>query len=174
MRSDALGLAALLGLSALLVTGSIVAASSLRQPWLWTGWLLFLVVLFFEALLLLRLRRAPRDPQWGSAPAPGKATFHLYATLFAVVLYLVHIDLRVPRGGFEIALTLLFSAFAGSSLVGAVLRRLPGKGPRLEWLERHWLHLHIPLVYCVLPFALLHGILAHAHGFLAHTFGVDG
>jgi hypothetical protein len=53
---------------------------------------------------------------------------HIYVGFFSVWLFLLHIGSRVPNGGLEIILAILFVAVAGSGIIGlAITRWLPSR-----------------------------------------------
>lgn len=88
-----------------------------------SGWVLFglLIVL---ALYTVR-KKLPFLPLFSSSQW---LQFHVYAGLLSVVLFCLHIDFRVPSGGLEIALTILYLIVVGSGLVGLALSRtIPGR-----------------------------------------------
>lgn len=57
----------------------------------------------------------------------GSATnwlqFHIYTGLLAVVLFVLHIEMRIPNGTLEVTLALLFLALVGSGILGLALSR---------------------------------------------------
>ena len=84
-----------------------------------SGWLLFGLVL---ALVMYNVRKPlPLLPLRTSI---DWLQFHVSAGLFTLVLFVLHIGLRVPDGPLEVTLALLFSAGAGSGLVGFILSRV--------------------------------------------------
>ena len=78
-----------------------------------TGWVLFvamLVLTFFNVRKKLAFLSLGRAETW--------LQIHIYLGLFTVVLFLIHLDFRLPRGWFEITLALLFALVSASGVVG--------------------------------------------------------
>ena len=100
-----------------------------------------------------------------------------------VVLFAIHIDMRVPNGWIGLALTILFIAVIASTIVGAVIihaatrardsvRRGADATPDGADLVavRRWLFVNVPLSYSLLGLAIIHGLFVHSHGTLAFYF----
>ena len=152
------------GLLGLALAGvSHVLTTTQRQPWFLTGWIL-LAALGWVGLRMLR-RAAGRDPS-PSTPSLPLAR----ANALLLVLYLWHTGFRLPHGGFEIALATLFGIYLASAVAGCLTGTDAAAPPSRRG---RWSWIHEPVAYSLIPFALLHGVLAHAHGFLAKTFGVS-
>ncbi|MBW8865208.1 MAG: hypothetical protein JF609_09870 [Verrucomicrobia bacterium] len=49
---------------------------------------------------------------------------HIYLGFFTTLLFLIHLNFRLPRGGFEITLALLFVLVSGSGMVGLFFSRV--------------------------------------------------
>ncbi len=49
--------------------------------------------------------------------------FHIYAGLLTVVLFVLHIEMRIPNGTLEVTLALLFLLIVGSGILGLALSR---------------------------------------------------
>jgi hypothetical protein len=95
---------------------------------LFSGWALFFLLL---ALALYTVRKKlPFLPLLSSAQW---LQFHIYAGLLSGVLFLLHIDFRIPDGALEQALAALYVAVFGSGVAGlglsrAIPRRLTTRG----------------------------------------------
>ncbi len=93
--------------------------------------------------------------------------------LATAALFALHLEFRAPNGWLESALAAMFVALVASGLAG-VLLQLGLRGGAIDaeetgpLLVRRWLFVHVPLSASVLSLGLLHGVLVHAHGFLAH------
>ena len=97
-------------------------AASVVSPYRTTflsGWLLFGLVL---ALVLYSLRK--RLPFLPKGTSIDWLRFHVSAGLLAVVLFGLHIGLRIPNGPLEVTLALLYAAAVVSGLVGLLLSRV--------------------------------------------------
>ena len=83
-----------------------------------SGWVLFgfmLLLALFNARKKLPFLPLGRSEQW--------LQLHIYGGFFTVVLFLIHLNFRLPRGGFEITLAVLFAIVTISGIVGLVLSR---------------------------------------------------
>jgi len=156
----------LVGASLFMIASAAVMRAALRPVGFQTGWALF-VLLAPLALVLLRRARA------------GSPTLPVHVGLLCAVLYLVHTGLRIPRGGFEIVLTLVSAGVVASGSLAALVvsarrrwRASPEPPRFLDTLESGCARVCVPLTYCLLALALLHGVLAHAHGLLARVLGL--
>lgn len=162
----AIGAGGVLFVAAVAFVGSRHVFAELRSPWFATGWLLAAV---FSTWLLLELWRTfrsqsvrPSSP-WLGALALGSAA-----------LFLVHVDVRLPRGGMEIAMTLVFATFAAGLLLNVLGRLLPleeAVGARVQRVGRL---VYLPAACSLFPLVVLHGLIIHAHGYLAHLSGAHG
>src|SRR5260370_42491787 len=93
-----------------------------------TGWVLL------AGILVLALYNARKKLPF--LPLGNSETWlqiHIYLGFFTVLLFLVHLKWRVPRGSFEIMLASLFALVSGSGIVGlffsrALARRLATRG----------------------------------------------
>ena len=103
----------LIFLLACLYTASVV--SPYRTTFL-SGWLLFV---FLLVLVMYNLRN--RLPFVSLAVSIDWFQFHVSAGLLTLVLFVLHIGLRVPNGLFEVTLALLYAAGAVSGIVGGIL-----------------------------------------------------
>lgn len=84
-----------------------------------TGWVLLL------AMLVLAVYNARKKLPF--LPLGNSETWlqiHIYLGFFTVLLFLVHLDFRAPRGGFEITLACLFLLVAASGVAGLLLSRI--------------------------------------------------
>ncbi len=89
----------------------------------YSGWAMFLMIL---ALTLFNIRKRLTPLPVGSAAA--WLQFHIYFGLLSGLVFVLHIGFRVPNGGLEIALTLLYLFVVATGVVGlAVSRFLPSR-----------------------------------------------
>ncbi len=98
-----------------------IYAASVVSPYrttFFSGWLLFVLIL---ALVFYTLRK--RLPFVPPETSVDWLQFHVSAGLLTLVLFVLHIGLRVPNGPLEVTLALLYAAGAGSGLVGFILSR---------------------------------------------------
>lgn len=103
-------------------------APILRNLSYFTGWALLAVMLFLT--LYNARKKLPFLPLGNSRTW---LQLHAYVGFFSAALFLAHIAWRVPSGGFEIMLTLLYLIVAGSGVVGLwwsryVPKRLTSRG----------------------------------------------
>ena len=97
---------------------------ALRPAAIWSGLALMAVLL---VLTLFNARK--KLPFLPLLRAAAWLRFHSYAGWFSVVLFLLHIEFRVPNGQLEVLLAVLFVAVSVSGIAGLILSRtLP---PRL-------------------------------------------
>lgn len=97
-------------------------AASVVSPYRTTflsGWILFGLIL---ALVIYNFRKPLPFLPLGTSI--DWLQFHVSAGLLTLVLFVLHIGLRVPNGPLEVTLALLFAAGAGSGLVGLILSRV--------------------------------------------------
>ncbi|MBF0144792.1 MAG: hypothetical protein HQL84_02205 [Magnetococcales bacterium] len=126
----------LLGLSAVLVFATVAAVwvserlflSFLEIPAYVSGWFLVVALML---VTILPLRKNIVVPSFGSVALWYR--IHLVCGLLAVVLFFLHLPWRLPSGGLETLLAVLFGLLAVSGLVGFVIiqifpRRLTLKG----------------------------------------------
>ncbi len=150
--------------SGLLIAADVVARSSLHQTWFHTGWILLLFLGVLTVILSPRQNR--RNAPWMPSPISTGSWG------FCLVLYQVHTGFRLPRGGFEVAIAILFCLVAISALVGYLSSTGQISGPRWRWASSGWEYVYLPCSASLLVLSLLHGILAHAHGYLAYLHRV--
>ena len=84
-----------------------------------TGWILLaamLVLTFYNARKKLPFLPLGNSETW--------LQIHIYLGFFTVLLFLIHLDFRLPRGPFEITLAWLFVLVAGSGVVGLIFSRV--------------------------------------------------
>ena len=93
--------------------------SALYQATFLTGWLLFAVIL---SLALYRIRKSVTMVPIGSAAS--WLQFHVYLGALSVVLFALHIGWRVPDGGLEVSLAVLYVLVAASGVIGLALCRI--------------------------------------------------
>src|SRR5207249_2990537 len=110
-----LGPAILLGVVALTAGWLYLVQIALRPTALWSGLALLAVVLF---LAFFNARK--KLPFLPLLKASAWMRFHSYAGWFAVALFLLHIQFRVPQGQLEIVLALLFVAVSASGVAGLI------------------------------------------------------
>jgi hypothetical protein len=84
-----------------------------------TGWVLFGVMVL---LTIYNVRK--KLPFLPLANSENWLQFHIYAGFFTVVLFLIHLDFRVPTGWFEGTLAWLYVLVTGSGIVGLWLSRV--------------------------------------------------
>ena len=84
-----------------------------------TGWILLaaiLVLTFYNARKKLPFLPLGNSEAW--------LQIHIYLGFLTVLLFVIHLNFRLPRGGFEIALAWLFVLVAGSGMVGLLFSRV--------------------------------------------------
>jgi hypothetical protein len=84
-----------------------------------SGWVLFgfmVMLTLFNARKKLPFLPLARSETW--------LQIHIYGGFFTVILFLIHLNFRPPRGGFDITLTVLFGIVTVSGIVGLVLSRV--------------------------------------------------
>lgn len=84
-----------------------------------TGWVLFAVMV---VLAVYNVRK--KLPFLPLGNSENWLQFHIYAGFFTVVLFLIHVNFRVPTGWFEGTLAWLYVLVTGSGIVGLVLSRV--------------------------------------------------
>jgi hypothetical protein len=83
-----------------------------------TGWILFaamFVLTFFNARKKLPFLSLGKAETW--------LQIHIYLGFFTVVLFLIHLNFRLPHGGFEVTLAWLFVLVSVSGVVGLFFSR---------------------------------------------------
>jgi hypothetical protein len=83
-----------------------------------TGWALFGLM-----LLLTLFNARKRLPFLPLCKAETWLQIHIYGGFFTVILFLIHLNFRAPRGGFEITLAALFMVVTLSGIGGLILSR---------------------------------------------------
>ena len=84
-----------------------------------TGWA------FFSVMLLLTLYNARKKlPFLPLGNSESWLQIHIYGGFFTVVLFLIHLNFRLPTGWFEGTLAWLYLLVTGSGVVGLVLTRV--------------------------------------------------
>ncbi len=84
-----------------------------------TGWILL------GAMLVLTLYNARKKLPF--LPIGNSETWlqvHIYLGFFTVLLFLIHLNFRLPHGQFEITLAWLFALVSGSGVAGLILSRV--------------------------------------------------
>ncbi|MCB0218986.1 MAG: DUF4405 domain-containing protein [Chrysiogenetes bacterium] len=150
-RSGGIELAALAGLLLVFWLANSHFSASLRNTSYASGWVL-MVLLLALALCL---------------PGTLLARAHAGLGIVALALFVAHMNFGLPDGGFEILLALLFVAVSLSGIVG----RRAAPAAEGEQAVPAWRYVHLSLTWALVGFALIHGILMHAHGLLAWWMG---
>jgi len=104
-----------------------------------TGWGLFgfmLLLTLFNARKKLPFLPLGRAETW--------LQIHIYGGFFTVILFLIHLDFRPPRGGFEITLAALFGVVTVSGIAGLILSRVLPR--RLQTRGGEVLYEKIPMI----------------------------
>ncbi len=83
-----------------------------------SGWILFGIMLVLTAYNLRK--KVPFLPLLRSATW---LQIHLYLGLLTVVIFLMHVGLRVPNGNLETIITVLYAVVAGTGFLGIFLTR---------------------------------------------------
>ena len=84
-----------------------------------TGWILFASMVFLAAYNVRK--KLPFLPLGSSE---HWLQLHIYVGFFTVILFLIHLNFRIPRGWFEISLALLYALVMASGIAGLVLTRM--------------------------------------------------
>lgn len=84
-----------------------------------SGWFFLLII-----LLLTAYNGRKKLPFLPVLSSELWLQFHIYAGWFSAVLFLIHINFRVPTGAFEMILALLYLAVTLSGIGGLVLSRI--------------------------------------------------
>jgi hypothetical protein len=133
-------------ITALFVLGFIVfwamhtgAKTALAQPQYFTGWMLLAVMI---AVAALNIRKKIVAPPLGAMHR--WLSFHVYAGLFTIVAFLVHIDLAVPTGILEWLLAIFYTLIALSGIVGLIISRTFAK--RLSTRGEEVIYEQIPFI----------------------------
>ncbi len=113
--------------AALVLTHTIYAPVLPRIVYIY-GWILFLLIL---VLSLYNARK--KLPFLPIGTSEGWMQFHIYAGLFTVLLFAFHVRFRLPTGGFDTILFVLYifvtlSGIAGLFISKMVPRRLTTRG----------------------------------------------
>jgi len=121
-----------------------------------SGWTLF------AAMVLLAVYNARKKlPFLPLGSSESWLQIHIYTGFFTVVLFLVHLNFRIPTGWFEISLALLYVLVTGSGVAGLILSRV---------LPRRLSTRGSEVIYEKIP-ALRHGLRQQAE---ALALGADG
>lgn len=156
----------------------VVLQRTLYAPAFLTGWILAGLVCWTAA-------------SWWSPPQEleglaRRMRAQVALSLLTLTAFLIHIDLRLPRGWIETALFALAISVGASLVIGRSLaleaderrrggtpagdeRRLWRRADRERRVSR-WLRVHVSLLWALLALALFHGVFLHLHGLLAHLF----
>jgi hypothetical protein len=113
------------GLFALLIAAAVTLVlhahfrRTLPNEALLTGWILLaatLALAFYNARKRLPFLPLGNSETW--------LQVHIYLGFFTVLLFLIHLNFRLPHGWFEITLAWLFALVGGSGVVGLILSRV--------------------------------------------------
>ncbi len=110
--------AVLAGVITLSLGGFAIARTALRPTAIHTG--LVLIALLFGLSFLNGRKKLPFLPLW---KASTWVQIHIYAGIFSVVLFFVHVGFRLPNGTLEIFLSILFAIVALSGFFGLFISR---------------------------------------------------
>ena len=84
-----------------------------------TGWV------FFGVMVLLTIYNARKKlPFLPLGSSESWLQIHIYAGFFTVVLFLIHLNFRLPTGWFEGVLAWLYALVTGSGIVGLFITRV--------------------------------------------------
>ena len=112
--------ASLSTLAAVLLTAVwLVKSLSLSETAYWSGWLLFGMMGFLASYNARK--KLPYPPLIKSSTW---LQWHIYMGLVMVLVFLFHTGFRLPNGGLEVTLAVLFLIVAGSGVVGLWLSRI--------------------------------------------------
>ena len=81
-------------------------------------------VLFILLLILVLYNLRKKIPSIPLGTSAVWLRFHIYAGLFSMLIFVLHLDFRYPYGALETSLAVLYLAVAGSGVVGLVLSRV--------------------------------------------------
>jgi len=154
----ALWILPLLGVPVLLshwVQGQLDA--TLLTPSFLTGWVLALVL----GLSALNWVRAVP----GIEGLRSRVGLQLVIGALMLLLFLIHVELRLPDGLLESALTIGFEAMLASVLIGGLIAFY--YEPDAARLKR-WLRIQVGIHWSVLGVAMFHGVFSHVHSALAY------
>ncbi len=96
-----------------------IYGTPLYRMQIWSGWILFTLIIF---LLLYNLRK--KLPMLPLGRAAWWLQCHSYAGLIASVMFVQHINFRLPSGIFEIVFAVIFIATAFTGIMGLILCRI--------------------------------------------------
>lgn len=157
----------LMGLAFALVCGlRVVLAGAARRPQFLAGWLLLAV----QVWQLWSWRGLGRQLRAGRAPGSADPGDALRLTAITAVAGL-HVDLGLPEGRFEYLLFLILMVLVAGEFRIWFLSTNPGgpaPGAGQQAALEQAIELLLPFQLAALPVEILHGVLAQAHGALAH------
>lgn len=163
-------LAASAVLAAPLVMVSAAFGASLRSLYYPSGWL----TLAGLAVLSHDLWK----PSGCHAMLRRRLDRQLALGILLAVMFVIHVDYRVPNGVLDLALTGLFVALCVSLVVGSALMRTraavaaspaeSGRDIEADKLVATWLIAHTSVTWSLLGLAGMHGVIVHCHGLIAH------
>ena len=105
--------------SALLIAGNQLLWLSFQRPVYISGWLLLAMVVFLAAFNLRK-----KMPFLPIGSASTWLQVHIYVGLLSIVVFGLHLALRVPNGLFEVCLASCFAIVALSGILGLILSRV--------------------------------------------------
>lgn len=159
-------------IAALLLAAYTASDHALQRIAFASGWALTLALVTWVVRSWWNVHRSESLRDW-LAPQLGLG-------FIALVLFGVHVRFRIPSGWLDGMLAVLFGLLAASAGLGLLFHRslrpredeteAPAEGRSPEDLRRahRWLLFTIPLSTSVVALALVHGVLEHSHGLLAH------
>lgn len=93
--------------------------AALIQAGFYTGWALFIIIIFLAAYNLRK-----KIPVIPLGSASSWTQFHIYVGLISGVIFLCHIHFKMPNGIFELLLAGLFAGTFTSGVFGLILTRI--------------------------------------------------
>lgn len=117
-RRRRIGAYALIASSTLVIGIYEIFSLSLLPTGIYSGWLLFATIL---VLTLYNVRK--KLPFIPALPSSTWLQIHIYAGLFTFVLFLVHIEFRIPNGPYETTLAILYLLVFFSGVIGLFMSR---------------------------------------------------
>jgi hypothetical protein len=113
------GMLALVVISSLSIGIYKIFSLSLLPTGIYSGWLLFITMV---GLTLYNARK--KLPFIPAFPSAIWLQIHIYAGLLTFVLFLIHIEFRIPNGPFEVTLAILYLLVFFSGVIGLVFSRV--------------------------------------------------
>lgn len=113
------GILALVVISSLSIGIYKISSWSLLPTGIYSGWLLFIVMV---GLTLYNARK--KLPFIPALPSSIWLQIHIYAGLLTFVLFLIHIEFRIPNGPLEVTLAILYLLVFFSGIIGLIFSRV--------------------------------------------------